>query len=71
MPAPLAAYSLLCLSNLPAGLTHYGTTSAPILFGTGYVSLKDWWWTGLVVGTANVFIWIVVGFAWWKWLGFW
>jgi divalent anion:Na+ symporter, DASS family len=71
VPAQLAAYSLLCLSNLPAGLTHYGTTSAPILFGTGYVSLKEWWWTGLVVGTANVFIWIVVGFAWWKWLGFW
>ena len=71
VPAPLAAYSLLCLSNLPAGLTHYGTTSAPILFGTGYVSLREWWWAGLVVGTANVIIWIVVGFAWWKFLGFW
>jgi DASS family divalent anion:Na+ symporter len=71
VPAPLAAYSLLCLSNLPAGLTHYGTTSAPILYGTGYVPFADWWRTGFFVGTANVVIWIAVGFAWWKWLGFW
>ena len=35
VPPQLAVYSLLCLANLPAGLTHYGTTTAPILFGLG------------------------------------
>ena len=35
VPPQLAVYSLLCLANLPAGLTHYGTTTGPILFGVG------------------------------------
>src|SRR5262249_4416071 len=70
-PAPLAVWSLLCLANLPAGLTHYGTTSAPLVFGVGYVSLGDWWRVGFFVSLANLAIWLTVGFAWWKLLGFW
>jgi DASS family divalent anion:Na+ symporter len=35
VPPPLAVYSLLCTANLTAGLTHYGTTTGPILFGVG------------------------------------
>jgi DASS family divalent anion:Na+ symporter len=71
VPPPLAVFSLLCLANLAAGLTHYGTTSAPILFSRGYVSLSDWWRVGLLVSLANLTIWLTVGFAWWKLLGFW
>jgi DASS family divalent anion:Na+ symporter len=71
VPPPLAVFSLLCLANLAAGLTHYGTTSAPILFSRGYVSLSDWWRVGLLVSLANLAIWLTVGFAWWKLLGFW
>jgi DASS family divalent anion:Na+ symporter len=71
VPAELAVYSLLCLANLPAGLTHYGTTTGPIVFGTGYVSFRDWWRVGFVVSLANLAIWLTVGFAWWKWLGHW
>src|SRR5262245_30677887 len=71
VPAPLAVYSLLCLANLPAGLTHYGTTSAPIVFSLGYVSLRDWWRVGFVVPLANLAIWLPVGLAWWKVLGYW
>ena len=71
VPAPLAVYSLLCLANLTAGLTHYGTTTGPILFGTGYVSRADWWRVGFYVSVANILIWLTVGFAWWKWLGYW
>jgi divalent anion:Na+ symporter, DASS family len=71
VPAPLAVYSLLCLANLPAGLTHYGTTSAPIVFSLGYVSLRDWWRVGFVVSLVNLAIWLPVGLAWWKVLGYW
>jgi len=71
VPAPLAVYSLLCLANLTAGLTHYGTTTGPILFGTGYVSRADWWRVGFYVSVANILIWLTVGFAWWKFLGYW
>jgi DASS family divalent anion:Na+ symporter len=71
VPPQLAVYSLLCLANLPAGLTHYGTTTGPILFGVGYVSFADWWRVGFIVSLANMTIWLTIGFAWWKWLGFW
>jgi DASS family divalent anion:Na+ symporter len=71
VPPRLAVLSLLCLANLPAGLTHYGTTSAPILFSRGYVSVRDWWRVGLLVSLANLAIWLTVGFGWWKVLGFW
>jgi len=71
VPAKLAVYSLMCLANLTAGLTHYGTTTGPILFGTGYVTRVEWWRVGFYVSLANVLIWLTAGFAWWKFLGFW
>ena len=71
VPPLLAVYSLLCVSNLTAGLTHYGTTTGPILFGTGYVTRAEWWRVGFVVSVANILIWLTAGFAWWKFLGFW
>ena len=71
VPAPLAVYSLLCLANLTAGLTHYGTTTGPILFGTGYVTRAEWWRVGFYVSVANIVIWLTAGFAWWKFLGYW
>jgi DASS family divalent anion:Na+ symporter len=71
VPPLLAVYSLLCLANLTAGLTHYGTTTGPILFGTGYVTRAEWWKVGFYVSVANVVIWLTAGFAWWKFLGFW
>jgi DASS family divalent anion:Na+ symporter len=71
VPPPLAVYSLLCLANLPAGLTHYGTTTAPIVFGTGYVTMRDWWRVGFFVSLAHVAIWLTIGFGWWRVLGHW
>ena len=70
-PPLLAVYSLACMANLTAGLTHYGTTTAPMVYAEGYVTLREWWTVGLVVSVANLAIWLTVGFAWWKWLGFW
>lgn len=71
VPPQLAVYSLLCLANLTAGLTHYGTTTGPILFGVGYVTRAEWWRVGFIVSVANMVIWLTAGFAWWKFLGFW
>jgi DASS family divalent anion:Na+ symporter len=71
VPTPLAVYSLMCLANLTAGLTHYGTTTGPIFYSQDYVTLGQWWRAGFFVSLANVIIWLTVGFAWWKWLGYW
>jgi DASS family divalent anion:Na+ symporter len=70
-PPGLAVYSLACFANLTAGLTHYGTTTAPIVFAQGYLEVGEWWRVGLLVSIANLAIWSTVGFAWWKLTGFW
>lgn len=70
-PAYLAALMLAYLSNLAASLTHYGTTSAPIYFGGGYVSQKDWWRLGLIMSLPNILIWAGIGLLWWKILRWW
>jgi DASS family divalent anion:Na+ symporter len=71
VPPFLMALPLAFFSSLNAGLTHYGTGSAPIYFGAGYVTLGEWWRVGLVVTTANVIVWMGAGALWWKITGFW
>jgi divalent anion:Na+ symporter, DASS family len=71
VPPWIAALSLAYGSNLMAGLTHYGTTPAPIYFGAGYVPQATWWRTGLVASVANLAIWMTIGVWWWKVLGLW
>jgi DASS family divalent anion:Na+ symporter len=71
VPPLLAVYALMCLANLTAGLTHYGTTTGPILYSQNYVTFGEWWRAGFIVSIANLAIWLTVGFAWWKVLGFW
>jgi len=71
VPPLLTVYSLASLANLTAGLTHYGTTTAPIVFAQNYVNVQEWWRVGFVVSLVNLTIWLTIGFAWWKFLGFW
>ena len=70
-PPVLAALVLAFFSNLFAGMTHYGTGPAPVLFGTGYVEIGTWWRTGLLVSFVNIIIWVGIGGLWWKVLGLW
>ena len=70
-PPVLAALVLAFFSNLFAGMTHYGTGPAPVLFGTGYVELGPWWRMGLLISVVNIVIWVGVGGLWWKVLGLW
>lgn len=70
-PPLLAALSLGFFSSLNASLTHYGTGSAVVLFGAGYVSQATWWRIGFVLSLIHLVIWLGVGFAWWKILGLW
>ena len=67
----LAALPLAYFSNLNAGITHYGTGSAPVYFGAGYVSQATWWKVGFLVSLVNLVLWLGVGLLWWKVLGWW
>ena len=70
-PPAVVVYSLVFINNLMAGLTHYGTTTSPVIFIEGYVSLSDWWRVGFYASVLNLTIWLPVGMLWWKFLGHW
>jgi DASS family divalent anion:Na+ symporter len=70
-PMGLVVYGFACFTNLSAGLTHYGTTPAPMFFAQGYVSMGDWWRVGFVASLVNIAIWSTFGFGWWRLIGVW
>ncbi|HCR2982710.1 DASS family sodium-coupled anion symporter [Serratia marcescens] len=70
-PPALLGLILAFSSSLMMSLTHYGTGTAPIIFGSGYVTLGEWWKAGWVMSVVNLLIWIVIGGTWWKLLGYW
>jgi DASS family divalent anion:Na+ symporter len=70
-PPLLTAICFAYASNLCAGLTHYGTTPAPIVFSVGYVSHSTWWRVGAVLSVVNLTIWLGVGSVWWWVCGLW
>jgi DASS family divalent anion:Na+ symporter len=70
-PPGLTVFSFACFSNLAAGLTHYGTTPAPMFFAHHYVPFRKWWSIGFTVSVVNLAIWSTVGFAWWKLIKVW
>ncbi len=71
VPPLLASLSLAYFSNLNAGITHYGTGSAPVYFGAGYVRQGDWWRIGFLISVVNLVIWMGIGVWWWKLIGLW
>lgn len=70
-PPMLAAMGLAVLSPLAGTLTHFGTGTAPLYFGAGYITVKEWWINSFFLSVINITIWVVVGGAWWKFLGYW
>ncbi len=70
-PGMLIALFLGVSSSLSAGLTHYGTGTAPVYFGTNYVTISEWWKMGFIVSVVNLLIWGFLGGMWWKILGYW
>jgi DASS family divalent anion:Na+ symporter len=71
VPPMVAALPLAYFSSLDAGITHYGTGSATVFFGAGYVRQTDWWRIGFIISLMNLVIWLGVGMWWWKLIGLW
>lgn len=71
VPPVAAALPLAYFSSLDAAMTHYGTGSAPVYFGAGYVRQGEWWRVGFLISLVNLFIWLGIGSLWWKLIGIW
>lgn len=70
--SPLVGGMVLGLcSCLSASITHYGTGSAPVYYGGGYMTVKDWWKVGFSMSLAYFAVWGTIGAIWWKILGVW
>ena len=71
--APPMAFALLLagVSSIMMTLTHYATGTSPIIFGSGYTTLGQWWITGVIMSVINMAVWVIVGGVWWKVLGYW
>uniref|UniRef100_Q01Z65 Anion transporter n=1 Tax=Solibacter usitatus (strain Ellin6076) TaxID=234267 RepID=Q01Z65_SOLUE len=71
VPPMMAALPLAYFSSLNAAMTHYGTGSAPVFFGAGYVRQGEWWRLGFLISVVNLVIWLGIGSLWWKLVGIW
>ncbi|MDD2383419.1 MAG: DASS family sodium-coupled anion symporter [Sulfurospirillaceae bacterium] len=70
-PPLFLAFIMIGASSMMMTLTHYATGTSPIVFGSGYTTLQEWWKMGLIMSIVNMSIWTLVGAVWWKFLGFW
>jgi DASS family divalent anion:Na+ symporter len=52
-------------------LTHYATGTSPIIFGSGFVTMGNWWRVGFIMCVIELLIFAVIGSLWWKVLGYW
>lgn len=69
-PPLLYALILAAAGNIMMTLTHYATGTAPVIFNSGYTTLREWWIMGAIMSVVNLVIWIGAGLIWWKVLGY-
>ncbi|QMT40814.1 DASS family sodium-coupled anion symporter [Neisseria shayeganii] len=70
-PPMLFALLMAAASSLMMTLTHYATGTSPVIFGSGYTTLGEWWKAGFVMSVVNLLVFVVIGGLWWKLLGYW
>ena len=70
-PALPFALVMAAASSVMMTLTHYATGTSPIIFGSGYTTLGQWWRSGFVMSLVLICVWVGVGGVWWKVLGYW
>ena len=64
MPVKTFAYLLIFSLGIMGVLTPYATGPAPVYYGCGYISRRDFWRLGLVFGAIFIGTLLVVGMPW-------
>ncbi len=70
-PALPFALMMAAASNIMMTLTHYATGTSPVIFGSGFTTLGEWWRVGFVMSVVLLLVWLLVGLPWWALLGHW
>ena len=73
MGAPAMPFVLMmaAASSIMMTLTHYATGTSPVIFGSHFVTLGEWWRAGFMMSVVNLLVWAIAGGLWWKVLGYW
>ena len=58
-------------SDIMMTLTHDATGTSLVICGSSYATLGEWWKAGFVMSGVLIVVWVAVGSAWWKALGYW
>ena len=69
VPVFAAALALGSLSSICGCLTQYAIGSAPVMFGAGYVTQREWWIAGFLMSVVYLAIWMIAGPLWWIAIG--
>ena len=51
--------------------THYATGTSPVIFGSGYTTLGEWWKAGFIMSVVNLAVFVIIGGVWWKVMNYW
>ncbi|ASK28099.1 DASS family sodium-coupled anion symporter [Neisseria chenwenguii] len=70
-PPMLFALLMAAASSIMMTLTHYATGTSPVIFGSGYTTLAEWWKAGFIMSVVNLAVFVLIGGVWWKVLGYW
>ncbi|MGO1590901.1 MAG: anion permease [Ancrocorticia sp.] len=70
-PPLLAALGLGYASTASMSLTQYAGGPGPALYGSGYNTTGQWWGVSFLASIPSLIIWIGIGGAWMKVLGWW
>lgn len=70
-PPMLFALVMAAATGIMMSLTHYATGSAPVIYGSNYVTMTEWWKAGFIMSVVEILIFSTVGILWWKALGYW
>ena len=70
-PPMLFALVMAAATGIMMSLTHYATGSAPVIYGSNYVNMTEWWKAGFIMSVVEILIFGTVGILWWKALGYW
>lgn len=69
---PLLAVAIFAYFSCLCGcMTNYSSGPVIIYYGLGYETSQRWFKIGFLVSLAHITVWLGVGMAWWKLLGWW
>jgi len=68
-PGVPAALALAYVSNLFMTLTPYASAQSPVILGSQYVTVGEWYKAGFLYFCLYAVVWIGVGSVWWRVIG--